>query len=138
MTSENEGGAASAPVTQPQTSAPATPARKTKVKAKPAKKAKGKGPKASTAKGVKGPQVLRQYAPGYHKDKAKKTAGGHTSVDSNDALAQKLRGKDLDHVYKEAARILKEPESALRAKYKGLNVGMQRMNLGNRMRAATA
>lgn len=72
----------------------------------------------------------------YHVDKEKKTAGGHASVDSNDTLAQKLRGKSIDEVYREAALVLKEDATALRAKYAHLNVGMQRMNLGNRMRAA--
>ena len=72
----------------------------------------------------------------YHVDKENKTAGGHASVDSNDKLAASLRGKDISAVYKEAAKVLKEPEAALIAKYKHLNLGMQRMNLGNRMRAA--
>lgn len=72
----------------------------------------------------------------YHVDKEKKTAGGHASVDSDDELAQKLRGLSIDEVYKHAAAVLKEPEADLRAKYAHLNVGMQRMNLGNRMRAA--
>ena len=73
----------------------------------------------------------------YHVDKEKKTAGGHASVDTNDELAQKLRGKTLDEVYAQAAKVLNEPEKDLRAKYTHLNVGMQRMNLGNRMRAET-
>lgn len=111
--------------------APKAKASKPK-KAKPAKKAKGK----STANGVKGPAVLRKYAPTYHKDKERKTAGGHVSVDSDDDLARKLRGKDLDEVYALASAKLKEPVAALKRKYSGLNVGMQRMNLGNRMRAA--
>lgn len=72
----------------------------------------------------------------YHVDKERKTAGGHASVDSNDDLAQKLRGLSIDEVYKHAADVLKEPEADLRAKYAHLNVGMQRMNMGNRMRAA--
>ncbi len=72
----------------------------------------------------------------YHVDKERKTAGGHASVDSNDELAQKLRGLSIDEVYKHAADVLKEPEADLRTKYAHLNTGMQRMNLGNRMRAA--
>ncbi len=103
-----------------------------KAKKAPAKKAKGK----STANGVKGPAVLRKYAPQYHKDNEKKTAGGNTSVDCNDPTAAKLRSKTLDEVYAIAAKTLKEPEADLRRKYKNLNVGMQRMNLGNRIRHA--
>lgn len=74
----------------------------------------------------------------YHKDTEKKTAGGHVSVDRDDELAKKLRGLPIDAVYKEASKVLKEDEKALRGKYAHLNVGMQRMNLGNRMRAAQA
>ena len=45
-------------------------------------------------------------------------------------------GFTLDEVYKLAAKELKESEKDLRARYRHLNPGMQRMNLGNRMRAA--
>jgi colicin import membrane protein len=69
-------------------------------------------------------------------DKECKTAGGHASVDKNDELAQKLRGLTIDEVYTHAEAILKEPKADLMAKYAHLNTGMQRMNLGNRMRAA--
>jgi hypothetical protein len=72
----------------------------------------------------------------YHVDKEKKTAGGHASVDSDDKLAQELRGFTIDQVYTKAALVLGEAEKDLKAKYAHLNVGMQRMNLGNRMRAA--
>jgi hypothetical protein len=63
-----------------------------------------------------------------------KNASGHTSYDNGDEVATKLRGKTLDEVYAQAAKMLKEPEKDLRAKYKNLNPGMQRMSLGNRMR----
>lgn len=63
-----------------------------------------------------------------------KNASGHTSYDNGDDVATKLRGKTLDEVYAHAAKMLKEPEKDLRAKYKHLNPGMQRMSLGNRMR----
>ena len=114
----------------PKKAAPKKAAPK-KAVAKPAKKAKGKA-KATTEKG---PGVLKQYAPDYHKDSENKTAGGHTSIDNNDKLAQKLRGASIDDVYKQAAKVLEETEKDLRKKYGHLNVGMQRMNLGNRMRA---
>jgi hypothetical protein len=69
-------------------------------------------------------------------DKLNVSAGGHATMDNGDALAKKLRGVELDDVYEQAARILGVSESELRARYKHLNPGMQRMNLGNRMRAA--
>lgn len=74
----------------------------------------------------------------YVVNKEVKTAAGHASVNCGDALATKLMGKTLDDVYAEAAVVLAEPEADLRKKYAHLNVGMQRMNLGNRMRAAGA
>lgn len=64
------------------------------------------------------------------------SADGNHSLDCGDDLAKQLRGKTLDDVYKIAAKYTKEPETTLRAKYKHLNVGMQRMNLGNRIRGS--
>lgn len=63
-----------------------------------------------------------------------KAAGGGVSFHNGDEVAQKLEGKDIDAVYAAAARALKVDESELRGKYKHLNIGMQRMSLGNRMR----
>lgn len=63
-----------------------------------------------------------------------KNASGHTSYDNGDDIATKLRGKTIDEVYAFASKQLKEPEKDLRAKYKHLNPGMQRMSLGNRLR----
>lgn len=56
--------------------------------------------------------------------------------DCDDELAQHLRGVDLDQVYSMAEDILEINEEDLRAKYGHLNQGLQRMNLGNRIRAA--
>lgn len=68
---------------------------------------------------------------------AVKSAGGNSSLDNGDSLAKKLRAKDIEAVYKEAAKVLGRDEvAALRKRYSKLNVGMQRMNMGNRMRAA--
>jgi hypothetical protein len=67
-----------------------------------------------------------------------KSAGGNATMDNGDQLAKTLRGADLDDVYKQASAVLGETQTALRAKYGHLNAGMQRMNLGNRMRAASA
>lgn len=56
--------------------------------------------------------------------------------DVNDEVAKMLReAADLDGTYAIGAKYLKEKESALRAKYEHLNLGQQRMVIGNRMRA---
>lgn len=67
----------------------------------------------------------------YEKSKA---PGGGTSYHNGDAVAEKLQGKDLETVYDIVARALKVEVKELKSKYKHLNVGMQRMNLGNRLR----
>jgi hypothetical protein len=64
-----------------------------------------------------------------------KTANGNTSLDSGDALAVELRAADLEDVYRKAATMLGLTIKELKAAYEKLNPGMQRMNLGNRMRA---
>lgn len=66
------------------------------------------------------------------------SAGGHFTLNNGDQLAQKLHGKELDDVYSIAAKELNETIKSLKAKYGHLNVGMQRMNLGNRIRGAMA
>lgn len=68
---------------------------------------------------------------------AVKSAGGNSSLDCGDSVAKDLRGKELDDVYKEYAKVFgREEAAAMRKRYSKLNVGMQRMNLGNRLRAA--
>lgn len=109
-------------------------ASKPKAKAKPAVKAKVKAKAKTNGKGTKGPAILRQYAPEYHRDTENKTAGGNVSVDSDDATAKALRGKPLDEVYTKAAKVLGVTVKELQTRYGKLNVGMQRMNLGNRIR----
>ena len=66
------------------------------------------------------------------------SASGNATMDNGDELARKLRGAELDEVYAQASKVLGETQTALKQKYGHLNVGMQRMNLGNRMRAAQA
>lgn len=63
-----------------------------------------------------------------------KAPGGGTSLNNGDAVAEKLQGKDLDEVYGIVAKALKVEVKELKSKYGKLNVGMQRMNLGNRYR----
>lgn len=109
------------------------------VKAAEAAKAKAaKTPKApkvgEDGQPVKSTDALKEAAKRYEHDKEHKTASGNVSVDNGDDLAKSLRGATLDAVYAKAAEVLEVPEKELRAKYAKLNVGMQRMNLGNRMR----
>lgn len=110
------------------------PAAKPATKAKPAAKAK----KPAKAKTVAGERLVPANLEVYVKDTEHKTAGGNASIHCGDDVAKKLLGKDIDECYKIAAKTINEPEKALRAKYAHLNVGMQRMNLGNRMRGAAA
>lgn len=68
-------------------------------------------------------------------DKEHRTARGNVSVHCGDSLAVFLRGKDLEAVYKLAEQHL-PGGNELRARYANLNTGQQRMNVGNRLRAA--
>lgn len=63
------------------------------------------------------------------------SANGHSSLDCGDKLAAKLRGMPLDDVYRLAAKELGVTMKELHARYGHLNFGMQRMNLGNRLRS---
>jgi hypothetical protein len=59
-------------------------------------------------------------------------------LDCGDEIAARLRAMTIDEVYAFAATVLKASDGgkALRAKYETLNIGMQRMNLGNMIRKA--
>lgn len=63
-----------------------------------------------------------------------KTASGRRAMDCNDEIGQTLRGKSLDDVYTAASKALGVTAKSLREKYGHLNLGMQRMCLGNRLR----
>jgi hypothetical protein len=65
-----------------------------------------------------------------------KTASGRPYVDIDDEVANLLRGETLEEIYTMTAEKLKVSRDSLIAKYEHLNVGMQRMNLGNRLRKA--
>ena len=65
-----------------------------------------------------------------------KSKSGHATLHNGDPVAQKLATMDLDDIYSYAATILKMPKQELIDKYEHLNVGMRRMNIGNRIRAA--
>ena len=58
------------------------------------------------------------------------------ALDCGDEIAARLRPLDLDEVYSAAADICKTAEKGLRDRFDHLNVGMQRMNLGNMIRKA--
>jgi len=70
------------------------------------------------------------------RDRVNRTIGGNVSVDSGDALAKFLRGKSVEQVADLCAEALGVPAAVLLARYAKLNKGQQRMNLGNRLRAA--
>lgn len=61
---------------------------------------------------------------------------GRRLIDNGDDVAVQLRGMDLDDVYSTVAKALGCTEKELRERYQHLNPGMQRMNLGNRLRGA--
>lgn len=67
-----------------------------------------------------------------------KTPTGRRTIDCADDVAAKLRGLPIDEVYELAAQELGMDVVVLKATYGHLNVGMQRMNLGNRIRGAAA
>lgn len=105
------------------------------------KRAARKGPKSGKASTFSAdPNVrLKKVAGTVHdlSDYVKvKTAAGNTSLSCGDEVAKRLQGKELDDVYKLASKTLDIPVAQLKARYGKLNAGMQRMNLGNRMRAA--
>ena len=65
-----------------------------------------------------------------------RTASGKPSLHSGDAVATALAGLPLDDTYDAADMVLEATLEELHAKYDHLNVGMQRMALGNRIRGA--
>lgn len=138
-----------------QEMAKATKATKASKATKTPKAKTPKATKASKAKVAKTPKAKADKTePRVHRIKGAvvrleeytqtQSAAGHTSYDNGDEVATKLRGKDLDLVYEAVAKVLAKlegedagkVEKALKAKYQHLNVGMQRMNLGNRLRGA--
>src|SRR5262245_9317785 len=121
---------------------PAKPRKAAKAKAKGKRKAKGDGELGHMI----GNTPVRRFEQ-YERTTA---ASGNASFDSGDKVAKKLRGLSLDEAYAEAARAIKDSgdkelgttlsdiETVLRERYEGLNAGMQRMNLGNRIRGAVS
>jgi hypothetical protein len=77
--------------------------------------------------------IVRPDTSKYTKAKA---ASGAITQHNGDAVAQAIEGATLDEVYGLTAEVLETSVSDLLAKYQHLNGGMQRMNLGNRIRGA--
>jgi hypothetical protein len=107
--------------------------------------AKAKAPKEPKAKkeidinNRKNGVVDSLYLPQYIGNRVTRSDGTlKRALDCGDEVAAKLRAMTIEEVYAFAARVLKVSDGgkALKAKYEGLNVGMQRMNLGNSIRKA--
>jgi hypothetical protein len=85
----------------------------------------------SAAKEVRVKPDLSKYVKGV-------SGSGKKTMRTNDHVAASLDGFTLDEVYRVASELTDTPEKEYRDKYSHLNVGMQRMNLGNRIRGAIA
>lgn len=66
------------------------------------------------------------------------SGSGKKTMRTNDLVAASLDGFTLDEVYAVAQELTETAAKELHARYDHLNVGMQRMNLGNRIRGAIA
>lgn len=66
------------------------------------------------------------------------SGSGKKTKRSDHPVAAALDGFTLDETYSVAAEMTDTPAKDLRSRYSHLNVGMQRMNLGNRIRGAVA
>lgn len=77
---------------------------------------------------------LRKYAVNY----TKATKGVSRTKHCGDGIAQILNDKveNVAHLYKATSKLTGVPEADLKGRYGHLNQGQQRMNLGNRIRAA--
>ena len=76
------------------------------------------------------------YLQFYQKVKAQRGDRVVRTMDNGDLVAQKMRDLTLQQVYTHAAKVLSTSERALRERFEHLNLGMQRMNLGNMVRRA--
>lgn len=127
-------------VKQPEQTRAGSKKTKSKAKKTKSKKAKAPAPGGETT----GRRIASAPVNRFESYELVKREGGTRSYDSGDKIAKALRGMDLEEVYHETARALKhsgtvegtiaEIEDELIARYSHLNTGMQRMNLGNRLR----
>lgn len=109
-------------------------ARREKAAAKAAKDAEKAGEEAGDEVDGEGKLVPADLTRYYTHDTV--TASGRKHLDIDDEVAKQLREKTLDQVYAYAAKTCDLTVKELKAKYEHLNPGMQRMNLGNKLRAA--
>ena len=77
--------------------------------------------------------TLRKYRVRYQ---ATTAYSGRASLNNGDAIAEFLEGMEPIDVMKAAEQILGLENGELVARYENLNPGQQRMNAGNRLRAA--
>lgn len=82
-------------------------------------------------KNEEGKVVIRPDLEGYSKARS---ASGAMSHNNGDAVATALQGATLEEVTKLGAEVLEMSQKELREKYAHLNIGQQRMNIGNRIR----
>jgi colicin import membrane protein len=66
------------------------------------------------------------------------SGSGKRTLRTNDPIAAALDGFTLDEVYAVASKMTEITQKDLKEKYGHLNIGMQRMNLGNRIRGVVA
>ena len=90
--------------------------------------AEGEDAEGDEGDGGRGSVVKRKY-----QDRYLERSGNR---DNDDDLARKLRGADLEAVYKIAVEMSDWSLVELKAKYGHLNKGLQRMSLGNIVRSA--
>lgn len=103
----------------------------------PVKKAEPKARKVIDINERKNGVVDSLYLPQYVANRVTRADGSlKRALDCGDEVAAKLRAMTIDEVYAFAAKLVDIKPTALKAKYEGLNVGMQRMNLGNMIRKA--
>ena len=77
--------------------------------------------------------ILANYRAGYVPSIA---ASGKKSLSNGDTIAKALEGKTAEEVLLMAESLLGLPSGTLQSQYARLNPGQQRMNAGNRLRAA--
>jgi len=78
-------------------------------------------------------ETLQKYRKNY---KASHSATGRASLNVGDLVAKGLEGKTPEQVVALAEKLLGLKAGELWSKYERLNPGQQRMNAGNRIRAA--
>lgn len=83
--------------------------------------------------GGKMAKVLAKYRMGYMPSVA---ASGKKSLHNGDPVAKALEYRELEWLYNATADLMQVPVAELKLRYAHLNPGSQRMNLGNRIRAA--